>query len=95
VDYLLPEAASRLDALRAEVLGHLAAAPDSLLVVEEYDKVDCGARGLWRQLLQNPERGNITSNRWAPGLASCCNRLQVSFEHVLCQNFQDGNLLVS
>jgi hypothetical protein len=63
LDYLLPESAARLEALRGEVVGHLAAAPDSLLVVEEYDKMDCAARGLWRQLLQHPERANITNNR--------------------------------
>lgn len=65
LDYLLSESASRLEALRREVLGHLAAAPESLLVVEEYDKMDCAARGLWRQLLQHPERANITNNRCA------------------------------
>jgi hypothetical protein len=70
VDYLVPEAAARLGALKREVVGHLAAAPDALLVVEEYDKLDCGARGLWRQLLQHPERANITNNRcvvWRAG----------------------------
>lgn len=67
VDYLVSEAASRLDALRSEVMRHLAATPDALLVVEEYDKLDCDARGLWRQLLQHPERANITSNRRAAG----------------------------
>jgi hypothetical protein len=70
LDYLLPEAGSRLEALRGEVLTHLAAAPDSLLVVEEYDKMDCGARGLWRQLLQHPERANITNNRCACGCSA-------------------------
>jgi hypothetical protein len=63
LDYLLPESAAWLQALRSEVVGHLAGAPDSLLVVEEYDKMDCAARGLWRQLLQHPERANITNNR--------------------------------
>eukprot|EP00879_Flechtneria_rotunda_P003365 GHRR01003593.1.p1 GENE.GHRR01003593.1~~GHRR01003593.1.p1 ORF type:complete len:369 (+),score=124.57 GHRR01003593.1:1009-2115(+) len=63
VDYLLTEASTRLAALKSEVVGHLKAAPDALLVVEEYDKADCAARGLWRQLLQHPERANITNNR--------------------------------
>eukprot|EP00775_Hariotina_reticulata_P002444 gene2444-2747_t len=50
-------------ALRDEVVAHLNTASEALLVVEEYDKLDCAARGLWRQLLQHPERANITSNR--------------------------------
>ncbi|KAF8072817.1 TOR1A [Scenedesmus sp. PABB004] len=63
LDYLVPEAAGRLDALRGEVVGHLRSSPEALLVVEEYDKMDCAARGLVRQLLQHPERANITTNR--------------------------------
>jgi len=39
--------------------------PDgAALKVEEYDKLDCAARGMWRQLLQHPERANISSTRW-------------------------------
>lgn len=64
MDYLAHQAVSRLDAVRAEVVGHLSAAPDALLVIEEYDKLDCAARGMWRQLLQHPEVANITSHRW-------------------------------
>jgi hypothetical protein len=63
MDYARDQAAARVDAVRHEVVSHLAAAPDALLVIEEYDKLDCAARGLWRQLLQHPERANITSHR--------------------------------
>jgi hypothetical protein len=64
MDYLVPERAGRLAALREALLAHLRAAPESLIVIEEYDKLDCDARGLWRQLLQHPERANITWDRW-------------------------------
>jgi hypothetical protein len=64
-DYLAPEAGDRLAALRREVLGHLAGGRDTLLVVEEYDKLDCAARGMWRQLLAHPERANLTGHRRA------------------------------
>jgi hypothetical protein len=70
MDYLSGQAEARLDAARHEVVSHLAAAPDALLVIEEYDKLDCQARGMWRQLLQHPERANITSHRSA-GTAGC------------------------
>lgn len=65
MDYARDQAAARVDAVRHEVISHLSAAPDALLVIEEYDKLDCAARGLWRQLLQHPERANITSHRCA------------------------------
>lgn len=64
MDYLQHQAEERLDAVRREVISHLTAAPDALLVIEEYDKLDCATRGLWRQLLQHPEVANITSHRW-------------------------------
>ncbi len=63
MDYLSSQAGRQLDAVRREVVSHLAAAPDALRVIEEYDKLDCAARGLWRQLLQHPETANITSHR--------------------------------
>ncbi|GBF93149.1 hypothetical protein Rsub_05880 [Raphidocelis subcapitata] len=63
MDYLVSERAPRLSALRDALLAHLRAFPEALLVVEEYDKLDCDARGLWRQLLQHPERANVTWDR--------------------------------
>lgn len=33
---------------------------EALLVVEEYDKLSCDARGIFRQLLQHPEIANVT-----------------------------------
>jgi hypothetical protein len=85
LDYLLPESAARLNALRGEVVGHLGGAPDSLLVVEEYDKMDCAARGLWRQLLQHPERANITNNRWGQAHHVCALSMAMAIvgQHVL------------
>jgi hypothetical protein len=62
-DFLAAEAADRIDTVRRQVVSHMAAAPDALLVIEEYDKLDCAARGMWRQLLQHPEIANITSHR--------------------------------
>jgi len=63
MDYLVTEKAARLSALKSSLLSHLRSSPESLVVVEEYDKLDCDARGLWRQLLQHPERANITWDR--------------------------------
>ena len=51
-----------------------------MLVVEEYDKLDCHMRGFFRQLLENGRIANVTLNRystwqgkgkagWLPGYA--------------------------
>jgi DNA polymerase III delta prime subunit len=63
MDYLASEAEGRLAALRRELLDHVRSHPEALIVVEEYDKLDCNARALWRQLLRHPERANVTWDR--------------------------------
>ena len=63
MDYLEGERAGRLEALRTSLLAHVRRSPDALIVVEEYDKLDCDARAFWRQLLQHPERANVTWDR--------------------------------
>ncbi len=63
MDYLVAEKSARLASLRESLISHLRRSPESLVVVEEYDKLDCDARGLWRQLLQHPERANVTWDR--------------------------------
>lgn len=63
LDYLSSERDAQLDRLRGALLEHLRTAPESLLVIEEYDKLDCASRGMLRQLLQNPEIANATMNR--------------------------------
>lgn len=45
------EAETSLAALRSALLDHAAAHPQSLIVVEEYDKLDCGARAMLRGLV--------------------------------------------
>ncbi|KIY93233.1 hypothetical protein MNEG_14729 [Monoraphidium neglectum] len=64
MDYLIAEKGARLEALKEQLLAHLRVTAEALVVIEEYDKLDCEARGLWRQLLQHPERLNITWDRF-------------------------------
>ena len=47
--------------LRASVLSHLQRHPESLLVIEEYDKADCASRALLRQVLDRGAVGNSSS----------------------------------
>jgi hypothetical protein len=51
-DYVLSEAEKQSAALKNALLNHLKSFPASVLVVEEYDKMGCSARGMLRQLLE-------------------------------------------
>jgi ATP-dependent Clp protease ATP-binding subunit ClpA len=51
LDYTPDEKPAALAAVKASILDHVASHPQSLLVIEEYDKLDCGARALLRSLL--------------------------------------------
>lgn len=55
-DYVASEAAEQTAALREAVLRHLAVYDSSVIVVEEYDKMGCAARGVLRQLLEKGAR---------------------------------------
>ena len=55
-DYVTSEAAEQSAALRDAVLRHLAVYDSSVIVVEEYDKMGCAARGVLRQLLEKGAR---------------------------------------
>ncbi|KAL4448497.1 hypothetical protein ABPG75_005716 [Micractinium tetrahymenae] len=63
MDYTAEERQQQHNALRASLLEHLRQAPESLLVIEEYDKLDCPMRGFFRQLLENSQVANVTLNR--------------------------------
>ena len=55
--------ASSVGALQAALVAHVRGAPESLLVVEEYDKLDCHMRGFFRHLLTGHRVGNVTLAR--------------------------------
>ena len=50
-DYAAAERGAQLRALRSALGAHLAKYPQSLVVVEEYDKMDCASRALVRTML--------------------------------------------
>ena len=51
MDYLADEEAQQAAFLQGQLVQHLRRHPQALVVVEEYDKLDCHARGLVKQLL--------------------------------------------
>lgn len=63
IDYVAEQRQHQHQLLRDAILAHVASAPQSLLVVEEYDKLDCDSRALFRQLLENPQIANVSMAR--------------------------------
>ena len=52
IDYVASEEAVQSAKLQDSLLTHLRQYPESVLVIEEYDKMGCAARGMLRQLLE-------------------------------------------
>lgn len=48
----------QLEAVRAELLAHCNNVKDPMVVIEEYDKLDCSARTMLRQLLEHAYEGD-------------------------------------
>ena len=66
MDYLRSERAQQHALLRAALLEHISTHPEALIVIEEYDKLDCATRGFFRQLLENARTANVTLDRYRP-----------------------------
>lgn len=63
LDFIQKEREQQLGHVRDAVIAHIRDSPEPLLVIEEYDKLDCNTRAFLRQLLQHPELANTTFNR--------------------------------
>ena len=66
MDYLRSEREQQHALLRAALMEHISAHPEALIVIEEYDKLDCATRGFFRQLLENARTANVTLDRYRP-----------------------------
>lgn len=74
MDYISSEREEQHALLRAALMEHVRSHPEALLVIEEYDKLDCATRGFFRQLLENARAANVTLDRCAnscPGIHGC------------------------
>ena len=65
MDYISSEREEQHALLRAALIEHVRSYPEALLVIEEYDKLDCATRGFFRQLLENARAANVTLDRCA------------------------------
>ena len=63
MDYISSEREEQHALLRAALIEHARNYPEALLVIEEYDKLDCATRGFFRQLLENARAANVTLDR--------------------------------
>ena len=63
MDYISSEREEQHALLRAALIEHVRNSPEALLVIEEYDKLDCATRGFFRQLLENARAANVTLDR--------------------------------
>lgn len=66
MDYIRSERAEQHSLLRAALMEHIGNHPEALIVIEEYDKLDCATRGFFRQLLENARTANVTLDRCVP-----------------------------
>jgi len=71
MDYLSSERDRQHAFLRSAVLDHLRRAPMSLLVIEEYDKLDCPTRAMLRQLIGSSRASNTSMARFAWAYSAC------------------------
>ena len=63
LDYTLQDRAKQSEALMSKLLSHLSSYPDSLVVIEEYDKLDCNSRGVLKQIFDQGFALNVTMQR--------------------------------
>ena len=56
-DYVVREREAQARMLRDAVTRHVERFPESVLVVEEYDKLGCPARGMLKQMLEHGSAG--------------------------------------
>lgn len=64
VDYTTGDQAGQLHALRQSLVRHLRRYPEALVVIEEYDRMDCVTRGFIRQLLDRGDLGAGGAGVW-------------------------------
>ena len=64
MDFTVSERDQQHHLLKAAIMEHVKYSPETLLVIEEYDKLDCQTRGLLRQLVDSPHSTNASLSRF-------------------------------
>lgn len=63
MDYIQSDRQQQHEMLKSSILEHIRFHPETLLVIEEYDKLDCPTRGLLKQLVDSSHSTNVTINK--------------------------------
>lgn len=63
VDYLHEERNDQLGKLKATIIEHMRMYSEPIIVIEEYDKVDCDTREMLRQLFTHPEVATLKQTK--------------------------------
>ena len=63
MDYINVEREQQHWYLRKSIISHLRQYQESLLVIEEYDKLDCPTRGVLRQLVTSSVSTNLSMDK--------------------------------
>lgn len=63
MDHINAERAQQHWYLKNSVLTHLRKYTDSILVIEEYDKLDCPTRAILRQLITSSGTANVSMDK--------------------------------
>ena len=63
MDYTASDQARQHELVKEAIMDHIKFHPQSLIVIEEYDKLDCRTRGLLKQLIDSSQSTNVTINR--------------------------------
>ena len=63
MDYISDDKSKQLEHVRSAIVAHVDTYPDALIVIEEYDKLDCPTRSMLRQLIEHSEITNVSFKR--------------------------------
>ena len=83
LDYISTERDQQHRYLKKTILDHFRAYEEALLVIEEYDKLDCPTRAVLRQFITAPATTNVTLTKWVSPLLICTSFLVQSLHDVM------------
>ena len=78
LDYTASDQEKQHALVKEAIMEHIKFHPQSLIVIEEYDKLDCRTRGLLKQLIDSSQSTNVTINRYICSCKKAINLLRIA-----------------
>ncbi len=66
LDYVSADRSQQHAALKTALVEHVKKHPQALIVIDEYDKMDCSTQFMFQQLIQGSHNAGIAMNRCFP-----------------------------